>query len=135
MEGPLVDAPARTIEVNIGFWSIPFKDQAQNDLEVDFLMYVTSPEGAGVLLDTKLDPENINGQVLGPFALTNVELPEDIAARFAGLRLIGNIEKDTAAGVYRSRGIADYQPSVRDWVDLAQRYFLEEITLDKFLDG
>ncbi|MEM7028737.1 MAG: extracellular solute-binding protein [Chloroflexota bacterium] len=134
MEGGEVDATARTIEVNIGFWGIPKKDVAQNDLEVDFLMFVTSPQGAGLYLDNKLDPENLQGGVLGPLALNDVELPPDLAARFDGIRLIGNVEKDTA-GVYRSRGVNDYQPSVREWVDLAHQYFLDEITLDEFLDS
>jgi ABC-type glycerol-3-phosphate transport system substrate-binding protein len=134
MEGPEVDAPARTIEVNIGFWSVPRKDQAQNDLEVDFLMFVTSPEGYGLYLENKLDPNNPNGGINGPPAVNDVVLPEEMAARFAGLRLIGNTEKDTA-GSYRSRGVNDYQPSVREWVDLAQQYFNGDITLDEFLDG
>lgn len=133
MEGEFVDAPARTIEVNIGFWSVPAKDQAQNDLEVDFLMFVTSPEGYGLYLENKLDSNNANGGINGPPIVQNVELPEAFADRFANLRLIGNTEKDTA-GTYRSRGVADYQPSVREWVDLAQRYFLGEITLDEFLE-
>jgi ABC-type glycerol-3-phosphate transport system substrate-binding protein len=128
-----VDAPARTIEVNIGFWSIPKKDQAQNDLEADFLMYVTSPEGAGLYLKNKLDPNNANGGINGPLAIKGVQIPENLAARFAGLRLIGNTEKDNA-GSYRSRGVADYQPTVREWVDLAQQYFLGEISLDDFLN-
>ncbi len=134
MEDGEVDAPARTIEVNIGFWSIPKKDQAQNDLEVDFLMFVTSPEGAGLYLENKLSPNNANGGINGPLALNDVVLPPEIAARFDGLRLIGNTEKDTA-GTYRSRGVADYQPSVREWVDLAHQYFLDEISLDEFLDA
>jgi ABC-type glycerol-3-phosphate transport system substrate-binding protein len=134
MEGGEVDAPARTIEVNIGFWSVPKKDQAQNDLEVDFLMFVTSPQGAGIYLQNKLDPNNPNGGINGPLAINNVELPAELAERFAGLRLIGNTEKDTA-GTYRSRGVNDYQPTVREWVDLAHQYFLGEITLDAFLDG
>lgn len=133
MEGGEVDAPARTIEVNIGFWGIPKKDVAQNDLEVDFLMFVTSPEGAGLYLDNKLDPDNLQGGVNGPLALNDVELPDDLATRFEGIRLIGNTEKDTA-GTYRARGVADYQPTVREWVDLAHQYFLDEITLDEFLD-
>ncbi len=134
MEGGEVDAPARTIEVNIGFWSIPKKEQAQNDLEVDFLMFVTSPEGAGTYLQNKLDSNNLHGGINGPLALKDVVLPDALASRFAGLRLIGNTEKDTA-GTYRSRGVADYQPSVREWVDLAHQYFLDEITLDEFLNG
>lgn len=134
MEGGEVDAPARTIEVNIGFWSIPRKDQAQNDLEVDFLMFMTSPEGAGIYLQNRLDPNNPNGGINGPLALNDVQLPDELAERFAGLRLIGNTEKDTA-GTYRARGVADYQPTVREWVDLAHQYFLNEITLDEFLDA
>lgn len=134
MEGGEVDAPARTIEVNIGFWSVPKKDQAQNDLEVDFLMFVTSPEGAGLYLKNRLDPNNPEGGIAGPMALNDVVLPAELADRFAGLRLIGNTEKDTA-GTYRARGVADYQPSVRDWVDLAQQYFSDEITLDEFLES
>lgn len=133
MEGPEVDAPARTIEVNIGFWSIPKKDQAQNDLEIDFMQYVTSPEGFSIYLQNRLDPNNPNGGINGPPVVQNVALPEDMAARFAGLRLIGNTEKDLP-GSYRSRGVADYQPTVREWVDLAQQYFNDEISLDDFLE-
>lgn len=132
MEGDAVDAPARTIEVNIGFWSIPKKDQAQNDLEIDFLMYLTSPEGYGIYLKNKLDANNPQGGINGPPIVKNVDLPGDFAERFAQLKLIGNTEKDTA-GTYRARGIADYQPSVREWVDLSQQYFTDKITLDDFL--
>ncbi len=132
MEGEGVDAPARTIEVNIGFWGVPAKDQAQNDLEVDFLMFATSPEGYGVYLANRLDANNPEGGVNGPTIIKSVELPEEIAARFDNLALIGNTEKDTA-GTYRARGVADYQPTVREWVDLAQQYFTDEITLDEFL--
>jgi len=135
MEGGEVDAPARTIEVNIGFWSIPKKDQAQNDLEVDFMMFATSPEGAGIYLENKLDIDNAGSEgINGPLALSDVTLPDDLAQRFEGLRLIGNTEKDTA-GTFRSRGVNDYQPSVRAWVDLAHQYFLDEITLEEFLAG
>jgi len=134
MEGPEVDSPARTIEVNIGFWGVPKKDQAQNDLEMDFIMFVTSPEGFGLYLQNKLDPNNPNGGIAGPPAVRDAQLPPELADRFAGLRLIGNTEKDTA-GSYRSRGVNDFQPSVREWVDLAQQYFTNEITLDQFLES
>lgn len=134
MTGTGVDAPARTIEVNIGFWSVPKKKQAQNDLEVDFLMYLTSPDGYGVYLKNKLDPNNPNGGINGPTAVKNVQLPKDLSDRFAGLRLIGNTEKDVA-GSYRSRGVNDYQPTVREWVDLAQKYFSGDLKLDDFLNA
>jgi ABC-type glycerol-3-phosphate transport system substrate-binding protein len=135
MEGPEVDAPARTIEVNIGFLSVPRKDQAQNDLEMDFLMYFTSPEGYGTYLENRLDPNNAqSGGVVGPPIVKGAALPEDLAAQFAQLKLIGNTEKSTA-GNYRARGISDYQPSVREWVDLAQQYFAGDLELQPFLDA
>jgi ABC-type glycerol-3-phosphate transport system substrate-binding protein len=134
MEGPEVDAPARTIEVNIGFLSVPKKDQAQNDLELDFLMWLTSPEGFGLYLKNRLDPNNAGSEgINGPPIVKDVELPADLAAKFAQLKLIGNTEKDTA-GTYRARGIADYQPSVREWVDLSQQYFAGDIELKDYLD-
>lgn len=134
MEGELVNAPARTIEVNIGFLSVPKKDQAQNDLEMDFLMFLTSPDGFGVYLENRLDPNNATSAgIAGPPIVKNVVLPEALAEKFAQLKLIGNTEKATA-GTYRSRGINDYQPSVREWVDLAQQYFAGDLELQEFLD-
>jgi len=135
MEGPEVIAPARTIEVNIGFLSVPKKDQAQNDLEIDFLMFLTSPDGFGTYIENRLDPDNAGSTgVAGPPIVKDAELPADLAAKFAQLKLIGNTEKDTA-GTYRARGIADYQPSVREWVDLAQQYFAGDLELQEFLDA
>jgi ABC-type glycerol-3-phosphate transport system substrate-binding protein len=134
MEGQYVDAPARTIEVNIGFWGVPKKEQAQNELEVDFLMFVTSPSGYGLYLRNRLDPNNLQGGISGPPAVKNVQLPELYAQRFANVDLIGNTEKATA-GTYRSRGLNDYQPMVREWVDLAQQYFDGQIMVDEFLTG
>ncbi len=135
MEGPEVIAPARTIEVNIGFLSVPQKDQAQNDLEMDFLMYLTSAEGFGIYLENRLDPDNAGSDgIAGPPIVLDAELPADLADKFAQLKLIGNCEKDTA-GSYRARGVADYQPSVREWVDLAQQYFAGDLELQAFLDA
>jgi hypothetical protein len=135
MEGPEVDAPARTIEVNIGFLSVPKKDQAQNDLEMDFLMYLTSPDGFGLYLKNRLDPNNSGSTgINGPPIVKDVQLPADLAEKFAQLKLIGNSEK-TTAGTYRARGVNDYQPSVREWVDLTQQYFAGDLELDAYLDA
>lgn len=135
MEGAEVDAPARTIEVNIGFLSVPRKDQKQNDLEVDFLMFLTSPEGFGTYLENRLDPANTGSTgIAGPPIVKDAILPAELADKFAQLKLIGNSEKPTA-GTYRARGISDYQPSVREWVDLAQQYFAGDLELQEFLDA
>jgi raffinose/stachyose/melibiose transport system substrate-binding protein len=133
MEGMFVDAPARTIEVNIGFWGVPKKAQAQNELEIDFLMFLTSPSGYGIYLRNKLDPNNLQGGIAGPPVVKDVTLPAIFAERFANVDLIGNTEKDTA-GTYRSRGLNDYQPMVREWVDLAQQYFDGQLDTAEFLE-
>lgn len=133
MEGPNVVAPARTLEGNVGFWSIPTKDQKQNNLEVDFLMYTTSPEGFNLYLENKLDLNNGNGGISGPPMVKGVEIPAAFASQFAQLKPLGQSHNN--AGNYRTRGIHDYQPSVREWVDLAQQFYTDKITLDEFLQS
>src|SRR5262249_39183461 len=96
--------------------------------------YLTSPEGYGIYLQNQLDPNNPQGGINGPPIVKDVNLPGDLAAKFAQLKLIGNTEK-TTAGTYRARGVADYQPSGREWVDLAQQYFSGQMELQKFLDA
>jgi len=134
MTGELVDSPARSIEVNIGFWGIPKKDQAQNDLEIDFLMFMTSPQGYGIYLRNKLDANNLQGGIAGPPVVKNVSLPAMYAERFANIKFIGNQQK-AGPGNWRSRGMADYQPTVRTWVDLNQQFFNGEIEIQAFLDA
>lgn len=133
MEGPYVSGPIRTIEVPIGFWGIAKKTRAQNELAMDFLLFLTSPKGASIYLQSRLDPLNTTAEgIIGPLVIKGLELPPDLAEKFAQIKFIGNCEKLTA-GAYRSRGIGDLPVSVREWVDLAQRYFMEEIGLDEFL--
>ena len=122
----------RTIEWPVGFWSVPVKDQKQNDLEIDFLMYVTSPEGFGVYVENKMDANNPKGGLTGPFIVQGVEMPAEMAVKFESLKPIGNTEKATA-GSFFSRGISDYQPMVREWVNLAQQYFTGKIDLDTYI--
>jgi ABC-type glycerol-3-phosphate transport system substrate-binding protein len=133
MENPFSDAKTRTIEVNIGFWSVPVKDQAQTDLTMDFLMWATSPEGFAIYMENKLDPDNLNGGVNGPPIVKGFELPEPFASRFAGATMIGNTQKPTGTMKGYSRGVGDYQPTVREWTDLSQQLFGGDIDLDTFL--
>ena len=122
----------RTIEWPVGFWGIPVKAQAQNDLELDFMMFVTSPEGYKIYLDNKIDANNPNGGLTGPFIVKGLEMPPELAAKFENLKPVGNTEKATAGSGF-SRGIADYQPMVREWVNLAQQYFTGKIDLDTYI--
>lgn len=137
-DNPKMDVPEakcpwqRTIEWPVGFWGVPVKDQKQNDLEIDFLQYVTSPAGFGVYVQNKMDVNNPKGGLTGPFIVKGVQMPPEMAAKFADLKPVGNTEKTTAGSSF-SRGIGDYQPMVREWVSLAQQYFTGQIDLDTYI--
>jgi raffinose/stachyose/melibiose transport system substrate-binding protein len=134
MTAPEAKCPwQRTIEWPVGFWSVPKKSAKQNDLEIDFLMFVTSPEGFGIYVQTNMDPNNPQGGLVGPFIVKGVEMPPEMAAKFENLKPVGNTEKTTAGSGF-SRGIADYQPMVREWVSLAQQYFTNQIDLDTYIE-
>ncbi|NBC69290.1 ABC transporter substrate-binding protein [Paenibacillus sacheonensis] len=131
MEGPNVDAPVRTIEVPIGFLSVVKKDQAHNDLVMDFMKFYASAPGYSVYLDATLK----DGQgISGPPILKGVQVDPKIQEKFDNLTLLGNSEKGNAMGAV-SRGVADFQPSVREWVSLAQEYFSGKKTVDQFLEA
>jgi ABC-type glycerol-3-phosphate transport system substrate-binding protein len=132
MTGPLVQAPIRTIEWPVGFWSIPKKSKKQNDLEMDFLMFLTSPQGFSIYLKSALNPANPKGGIGGIPLIRDIEVPPTIKKRFSQVKVLGNMEKDTA-GTFRARGLMDYQPSVQEWVDLAQKYFMGKLSIDEFL--
>jgi len=132
MSGPLVQAPIRTIEWPVGFWGIPKKSKKQNDLEMDFLMFVTSPQGFSTYVKTALSPVNPRGGLSGAPLIKNIEVSPALKKKFSQVKVLGNMEKDTA-GTFRARGLYDYQPSVQEWVDLAQKYFMDKLTLDEFL--
>jgi len=129
MTGPYVQAPARTIEVAIDFYGVPKKSFAQNKLNVDFLMWFTSPKGYGKFIEASVNSPN--GSLTGPPIIHNVVLPPSLQERYAKLKFIGNTEKGGTSGV-GARGFDDYQPSVRLWVSLAQQYFANKITTAQF---
>jgi raffinose/stachyose/melibiose transport system substrate-binding protein len=137
-DNPRMDYPEalcpwqRTIEWPVGFWGVPLKSQKQNDLEMDFLMFVTSPQGYAIYVTNRIDPNNAKGSLSGPFIVKNVQLPASVTDMFKDLKPIGNTEKSTA-GSFFSRGIADYQPMVREWVSLAQQYFTDKIDLATYI--
>lgn len=129
MTGPYVEAPVRTISVAIDFYGVPKKSFAQNRLNVDFLMWFTSPQGYATYINASV--ASPNGRLIGPPIVKNVELPASLRARFAAIKQIGNTEKSGTSGV-GARGLDDYQPSVRTWVNLVQQYFSNRISTAQF---
>ncbi|QGQ99687.1 carbohydrate ABC transporter substrate-binding protein [Paenibacillus psychroresistens] len=122
-------APVRTIEVPIGFLGVVKKEQEQNDLNMDFMKYYASPAGYSIYLDaTFKDGKGING----PPILKDVTLEPNLQEKFDALKLLGNAEKNNSMHIM-SRGIFDFQPSVREWTGLAQQFFSDKLPLDDFL--
>ncbi|MHB1354414.1 MAG: ABC transporter substrate-binding protein [Anaerolineae bacterium] len=83
----------RTIEQPIGFWGIPVKTQKQNELEIDFTMFITSPKQVARKWEAELDPNNDLGGVIGPPAIKGVEMPGKWKEVFAKLKFQGNSQK------------------------------------------
>jgi len=123
-DSKLVQVITRTIDNPAGYWFIPKKTQAQNDLEVDFLQFMTEPKMAGLLVETTLtDPKY---DLVGPPTLKDVGLPKVWEDRFAVIGGRGQGE----GGAPDIHGI-DPQ-SQREWVALAQQYATDKLSEDDF---
>jgi ABC-type glycerol-3-phosphate transport system substrate-binding protein len=131
MEGEYVQAPARTIHLPIGFYGFVQKDAEQTALDMDFMMYLTSPEGYGVYLEAIQNSPD--AALSGPPALNDIELPEEMAKAFEAFEPIGNMEGLAGPANSLARGLRDYQPSVQEFVSLVQKYFAGQITVDEYL--
>ncbi|MCC3375338.1 ABC transporter substrate-binding protein [Cohnella sp. REN36] len=131
MEGPEVMAPARTIQIPIGFYGFVNKSAEQNALNADFMMYLTSPEGYGVYV--KAIQDSSDASLSGAPALKDVTLPPEMTKAFADFAPIGNTEGYQSPGNSLARGLMDYQPSVQDWVGSVQRFFDGKLTTEQYL--
>jgi len=132
MEGEGVMAPARTIQIPVGFYGFVNKDADQNALNADFMMYLTSPEGYGVYVTAI---QNSSDATLnGAPALKDITLPDELANAFADFEPIGNTEGYISAANHVARGLWDYQPSVQEWVGSVQRYFGGQLTTEQYLE-
>jgi ABC-type glycerol-3-phosphate transport system substrate-binding protein len=132
MEGPQVLAPARTIQIPIGFYGFVSKDAEQNALDMNFMMYLTSPEGYRVYAEAIQDSDDAS--LSGAPALKDITLPDEMTKAFADFTPIGNTEGIQTPGNALSRGIDNFQPSVQDWVGTVQRFFAGKITTDQYLN-
>lgn len=99
------------------------KNPPQTRRVVDFLMFVASPYGAGVLVEEAL----ANRQPLtGPMLVAGADLPPELAGYFDVFGRRG-FEK------LSMRGLGDDQQSVWEWTVWAQRYMEGEVSLEEFL--
>ena len=132
IEGPCVQGRARANEIIAGSLALPVKDRAQNDLEVDFVMFWTSPEGMRIYLENKLDPENLQGGIRGPSLIKDVELPAPWDEIFANSAFIGNYVKPGVPGDAVARGFFKYEETQREWSIMVQEFFEGERTAEEF---
>jgi hypothetical protein len=129
MEGPGIEAPARTIEVAVGFLGAVKKDKAHDDLVVDFLMYYSSKDGFSKYMSSGLEAGWVPN---GPSLVYGVELPPEYASMFENLEFIGNVQK--GYGVMMARGAPnDVQESLREWYNYTQEFLTDKITVDEWI--
>ena len=132
IEGSCVQGTARANELTSGYLALPLKDRAQNDLEVDFVMFWTSPQGMRIFLENKLDTENLQGGIAGPPLIKNVSLPGKWEEIFAQSVFIGNYEKPGAPGDAVARGFFKYEETKREWSIMVQELFEGKLTAEEF---
>ncbi len=132
IEGPCVQGTARANELTQGYLALPKKNRVQNDLEVDFVMFWTSPEGMRIFLENKLDADNLQGGIAGPPLIRGVELPDPWKDVFANSVFIGNYEKPGAPGDAVARGFFKHEESKRIWSIMVQEFFAGERTAEAF---
>ena len=135
IEGPCVQGTARANELTSGHLASPLKDRAQNDLEVDFVMFWTSPQGMKIFLENKLDQENLQGGIAGPPLIKNVALPGKWEDIFVQSVFIGNYEKPGAPGDAVARGFFKYEETKREWSIMVQEFFEGKLTAEEFAAG
>ncbi|XID92990.1 ABC transporter substrate-binding protein [Paenibacillaceae bacterium WGS1546] len=131
IEGPEVMAPARSVQIPIGYYGFVQKDAKQTELNMDFMMYLTSPEGYSVYLQAT--QESKDASLAGPPMIKDVVLPDEMKEVFANFEPIGHFQNGPTAAGTLPRGLWDYQPSVQDWIVLIQKYLNDEITTDEYL--
>ncbi len=132
MSGPCVQGTARANELTQGYLALPKKNRAQNDLEADFVMFWTSPEGMRIFLENKLDSDNLQGGIAGPPLINGVEMPEPWKSIFDESVFIGNYEKPGAPGDAVARGFFKYEDTKRIWSIMVQEFFAGTRTAEEF---
>jgi len=99
------------------------KDPAQVRLVVDFLMFLTTPRAARILVDQAYRHHK---PLNGPMLIPGAKLPEELAHYFRPFQNRG-FEK------LSFRGLLDEQQSIWEWTVWAQRYMEDLISLPEFL--
>ena len=124
-DDPLVEGPFRGVGGGGMVLAVMQKNDPVHERNVmDFLQFLTTSESGRLLVELTL----ADGQSLtGPLLIKDVELPGDLADKFAVFKGHG-YEK------INYRGLRDEQESVQEWVIIAQEYMGGRLSIDGFLD-
>lgn len=122
-DSKLVQAKQRTFQGNLGFWVVPKKDQKQNELEVDFFQFLTSPPVAREFMIAGLT--KAGGDLVGPMPIVGIEMPEEWKQRFGQMKEIGPAGPN--CNNYGGALMLEQQ-AAREYVDLTQRWFSNRIS-------
>lgn len=128
MEGDGIEAPARTIEIANGTLGAVSKNQAHDDLVVDFLMYYSSQEGMTKFLNAAIEAGYAPS---GASLVYGVEYPEEYQSAFGGLEFIGNTQNGYSSIL--ARGISENAENYRNFYDYSYKYLNGEISIDEWL--
>jgi raffinose/stachyose/melibiose transport system substrate-binding protein len=99
------------------------KNQQQTELVVDFLMYLTTPRSAQILVEQAMKHRK---PLVGPMLIPGADIPETLRRYFRVFEKRG-FEK------LSFRGLQDEQQSAWEWTVWAQRYMEGRLTLPEFL--
>lgn len=121
---PIVQTPFRGVGAPLPVYGVLRKSREQNDQAVDFLMYLTSPDTARLIVEESARAEEA---IVGPFAIKDVQLDEELDAKFRPFLGHGREKLEI-------RGLEDEQESVWRWSTLAQDYMADRLTIDQFLE-
>jgi hypothetical protein len=119
MEGEHVKAPARTIEVPVGFIGVIDKNKTKTELCMDFMMFLSGKKGFQTYMDSIIGGGNApNGISL----VYDVTMPEEYAEIYEGLYPIGNVQKPPCQTLARGAP-NEIQQSNREWHNYTVTYF------------
>ncbi len=127
MTGDLVGVDyTREIGGQVGFVGVISKDKAQNDLNMDFMMYYLSPDGQAVryqaMLENGLAPE-------GTSLVKNAVMPDKWRELFAALKYDG---AHPASDPFFVFSVGLDAECTREFQDYAQQYLQGDITVEEF---
>ena len=129
MEGPGIEAPARTIEVATGFLSAVKKDPDHDEMVVDFLKFYTSPQGYSAFMAALIENKGVPD---GLPLIKGIELEGELAEMFANIEYIGNCQKGFCQAL--ARGVGDNQEALRAWYTYSMDLLNGKIDVDQWAE-